>query len=64
MNIDKKIVHVSEASSFLACSSKVIYDLIRDGKIKAYKTGRAWKIPEKSIDDYIVARLNESNSVT
>ena len=64
MNIDKKVLHVSEAASVLACSSKVIYDLIHEGKIKAYRTGKAWKIPEKSIDDYIVARLNESDSVT
>jgi excisionase family DNA binding protein len=59
MLIDKKLLHVSDAASLLSCSSKVIYELIHENKLPAYKTGRAWKIPEESIKNYIACRLSK-----
>jgi excisionase family DNA binding protein len=41
MLIDKKVLHVSDAASMLCCSSEVIYKLIHENKLPAYKTGRA-----------------------
>jgi len=56
MNIDKRVFHVSEAACLLACSAEVIYHLIHTKALPAYKTGKAWKIPEESIRQYITAR--------
>lgn len=61
MNIDKKVLHVSDAASVLSCSSEVIYKLIHENKLPAYKTGRAWKIPEESIENYIKCRINDKD---
>ena len=64
MFINKSVFHVSDAASLLCCSSQVIYELIHNGKLFAYKDGKAWKIPEKSINDYINARIIKSNDCT
>jgi len=61
MNIDKKVLHVSDAASLLNCSSEIIYQLIHANKLPAYKTGKAWKIPEESIKNYIACRINNNN---
>lgn len=62
MLINKSVFHVSDAASLLSCSSQVIYELIHMGKLSAYKDGKAWKIPEKSISDYINTRIVKSNA--
>ena len=61
MKIDKQVLHVAEAASVLCCSSQVIYDLIHKGSLPAYKTGKAWKIPEGSIHDYIKSKLGNKH---
>lgn len=55
MLINKAVLYVSEAACVLGCSAHYIYHLIHTGKLAAYKEegGRAWKIPEASIMNYI-----------
>ena len=31
----------------------LLYNLLRNGKIKGFKIGSCWKIPKKAVDDYI-----------
>lgn len=52
------LMHVSDAGSILGRSSQTIYKLINTGKLKAFKTGNAWKISVQSIKDYTNANLN------
>jgi excisionase family DNA binding protein len=52
------LMHVSDAGSILGCSSQTIYKLINTGELKAFKTGKAWKISAQSIKDYTNANLN------
>ncbi|WP_418626617.1 helix-turn-helix domain-containing protein [Anaerosinus sp.] len=53
------LMHVSDAGSLLGCSSQVVYQLIQRGELKAFKTGRAWKISSSSVIDYANSRLNK-----
>lgn len=59
MIINKTVLFVSEAACVLGCSSHQIYQLIHAGQLKAYKDdgARAWKIPERSIEQYIYSRM-------
>lgn len=53
------LMHVSDAGSILGCSSQTIYKLINNDELKAFKTGRAWKISAQSVKDYASAKLNK-----
>ncbi|WP_094607179.1 hypothetical protein SPSIL_058160 [Sporomusa silvacetica DSM 10669] len=53
LSIDFKFFYVSEVAAMLRVSAPVIYNLIHEGKLDAIKIGRAWKIPEASITNYI-----------
>ena len=59
MQIEKKVLFVSEAAALLGCSAYQIYQLIHKRQLQAYKDegARAWKIPEEAIQHYINARL-------
>ena len=57
MQIEKLVLHVSDAASLIGVSSQKIYQMIHDGELTAYKAGKAWKIPVKAVEDYIKLRL-------
>ena len=57
MTFDKEILTVPEAAYFLVCSHQTIYNLIKPGKLEAYKDagqkgrrGRVWKITAFSLE--------------
>ncbi|GBG56068.1 putative DNA-binding protein Rv0500A [Sporomusaceae bacterium FL31] len=51
--INFKYFYVSEVAAMLRVSSQVIYQLIHEHKLKAIKVGKAWKVSEGAIADYI-----------
>ncbi len=51
-------LHVSDAASLLRTSSQTVYKLIANGDLKAFKTGRAWKISTQSVNDYASTNWN------
>jgi len=53
------LLHVSDAASLLGASSQTIYKLISNGELKAFKTGRAWKISTQSVNDYANTSWNK-----
>lgn len=59
MQIHKLVVHVSDAASLLGVSSQKVYEMIRNGDLKAYKDGKVWKIHGHSIEAYIQLRLRK-----
>ncbi len=57
MQIEKIVLHVSDAASLLGVSSQAIYQIIHNGELRAFKTGKAWKIPAADIEHYLKVRL-------
>lgn len=51
--IPKTQLYVAEAAELLGCSSMKVYGLIRSGKLKAHKEGKAWKIRVFDLNDYL-----------
>jgi excisionase family DNA binding protein len=43
------VVDVEQVSEMLSISSKTVYKLLKDDKIRHFKIGRAYKIPKISI---------------
>ena len=53
-----KLFYITEVAAMLRVGTPTIYKLIREGKLKAIKIGRAWKIPEEAINSYIQSLSN------
>ena len=54
------ILTTDEACEALRIGYNALYDLLQSGKLKAYRNGRLWRIPMKSVIEYILeqSKLN------
>ena len=54
------ILTTDEACEALCIGYNALYDLLQSGKLKAYRNGRLWRIPKKSVIEYILeqSKLN------
>lgn len=63
--MENEIMRFEEVMEFLNIGKNTLYKLLNNGEINAFKIGKVWKIPKKSVDDYITKKvqknLNESN---
>ena len=49
-----EVLTTDEAPEVLRVGFNTLYDLLQSGTLKAYRNGRFWKIPKKSIIEYII----------
>lgn len=56
------VLTVEEACEVLRIGYNAIYDLLRSGKLKAFKNGRVWRIPKESIKEYIMTSTKLSKA--
>lgn len=47
------ILKLNETADYLRVSKQTVYNMIKDGRIKAYKVGREWKILRSDIVAYL-----------
>lgn len=47
------ILNLNETAGYLRVSKQTVYNMIKDGRIKAYKVGREWKILRSDIVAYL-----------
>lgn len=47
------ILNLTEVADLLRVSNQTIYNMIRDGRLKAYKFGREWRFFRKDIEAFI-----------
>ena len=54
------ILTTDEACEALRIGYNALYDLLQSGKLKAYRNGRLWRFPKKSVIEYILeqSKLN------
>lgn len=52
-NIVNDLITIDELCEILLVGRNTAYRLLNENKIKAFKIGRTWKIPEKSVYEYI-----------
>lgn len=48
-----ELITLDQLQEILSISRNTAYELLRTKKIKAIKIGKLWRIPKKSIEDYI-----------
>jgi len=48
------VMTVDDVANYLKTTKNFVYNLIKDDKIKCYKMSKkAWRIPKKSLQDYL-----------
>lgn len=47
------ILTIDESCEALKIGKNALYKLLNEGKIKAFRNGKCWRIPKMSIVDYI-----------
>lgn len=50
------LLNVEELCEILGIGKNVAYEILNTGEIKAFKTGRIWKIPKLAVEDYILIK--------
>ena len=48
------ILTVEEVCEALRMGYNAVYELLNSGKLKAYMTGRVWRIPREALKEYIL----------
>ena len=49
------ILSPEEAAEALRIGENAIYELLNEGKLKAYKNGRTWRVPKEAVKEYVIA---------
>lgn len=50
------LLNVEELCDILGIGKNVAYDILNNGEIKAFRTGRIWKIPKVAVEEYILIK--------
>lgn len=53
------LVEIDGLCSMLGIGKNTAYELLNNGDIDAFKIGTVWKIPRKSVEDFIERKCNE-----
>ena len=56
LNEYPEILTTEEACEVLRVGYNALYGLLQSGKLKAYRNGRLWRIPKKSIIEYVIVQ--------
>lgn len=56
-----EVLNLEETAGLLRVSNQTVYNMIRDGRIKAYKVGREWRFLKQDIMSYMDDSSNESS---
>lgn len=51
-----ELITVEEMQQLLGIGKNTAYRLLRENKIKCFRIGRMWKIPKKSIEEFILSQ--------
>lgn len=49
-NEDLSILNLDETAELLRVSNQTIYNMIKEGRLKAYKIGREWRFMKKILN--------------
>ena len=54
------VLNLTETADLLRVSNQTVYNMIREGRVKAYKAGREWRILRSDIQAYLEGTSNEA----
>ena len=63
MAAEPELITIEEAAQYLRVCEKTLYRWLRDGKIRAYRAGRAWRFRRVDLDGWLLAQQNPGEAV-
>ena len=55
-----KLLTVNEVADLLRVSRMTVYQLIKEGQMKALRVGRSYRLREDDVDEYLSKRYTEA----
>ena len=56
-NTEQTLMTLEELCDALMIGKNAAYRLLKEGKIKAFRIGRIWKIPRASLAEYLKTKI-------
>lgn len=56
MSKDLEIYTLEEIAQLLQVTRRTIYTWVKDGKLKAFKVGRGWRVTREELDTFLNSR--------
>ena len=57
------IMKLEEVMQYLDIGKNTLYGLLKSGELDAFKIGKVWKIPRKSVEEYVAKSLQSNKQV-
>ena len=57
MTDNNEIMKFEEVMEYLNIGKSTLYKLLRSREITSFKIGKVWKIPRKSVEDYVKKQM-------
>lgn len=51
-----ELITVDDMQRLLGIGKNTAYELLKENKIKCFRIGKIWKIPKRSIEEYILTQ--------
>lgn len=58
--MENEIMRFEEVMEFLNIGKNTLYTLLNSGEINAFKIRKVWKIPKKSVEEYVNRKVQKS----
>ncbi len=58
-NVEQPLMTLEELCDALMIGKNAAYRLLIEGKIKAFRIGRIWKIPRSSLMEYLRSKVTD-----
>ena len=55
--MENEIMKFEEVMESLSVGKNTLYALLNSGEIQAFRIGKVWKIPRKSVTEYVEGKL-------
>lgn len=59
--MENEIMRFEEVMEFLSIGKNTLYNLLNNREINAFKIGKVWKIPKKSVEEHIERKVREND---
>ena len=57
------IMKLEEVMQYPDIGKNTLYGLLKSGELDAFKIGKVWKIPKKSVEEYVNKSLQSNKQV-
>jgi excisionase family DNA binding protein len=57
----RDVLSPEQLAEYLGCGRTVVYQLLREGRIRSFKVGRLRRIRATDVDQFIAESVNERN---